>query len=119
MDSTVDMEISLRTAQGKNTEKKGILPVVQAVYTSAQMRQLIDNAGEKERENFLLTKKWEDSVGYISTEYAYIYPPGIPLIVPGERISEEVVSKLCGYREMGFQIEGLRRENEIEVWQSE
>lgn len=118
-DSTVDMEISLRTTQGKNAEKKGILPVLQAVYTSAQMRQLIDNAGEKERENFLLTKKWEDSVEYISTEYAYIYPPGIPLIVPGERISEEVVSKLCGYREMGFQIEGLRRENEIEVWQSE
>ena len=28
---------------------------------------------------------WEDSVGLISMEYAYLYPPGIPLIVPAKR----------------------------------
>ena len=26
---------------------------------------------------------WKESAGFISMEYAYLYPPGIPLIVPG------------------------------------
>lgn len=34
----------------------------------------------------------EDSIGEISAEYIIPYPPGIPVLVPGERITEEVVS---------------------------
>ena len=32
-----------------------------------------------------------DAVGRISADSLMIYPPGIPLIIPGEVISEEVV----------------------------
>ena len=32
----------------------------------------------------------EKSEGMISLEYAYLYPPGCPMIVPGERISREM-----------------------------
>ena len=52
----------------------------------------------------------------VSFEYAYLYPPGIPLIVPGERINREAVEILRRYREMGFAIEGLDKEGWIEVW---
>lgn len=34
----------------------------------------------------------EEALGYISTEYAMIYPPGIPFLVPGEVITREVLS---------------------------
>ena len=58
----------------------------------------------------------EDSIGKISAQMAYIYPPGIPIIVEGEIISKEVVSYLRGHEELGFTIEGCKRRNEIEVW---
>ena len=48
-------------------------------------------------------------------EYAYLYPPGIPLIVPGERVSQEAADMLQWYYEMGFSIEGLKRDSYIEV----
>lgn len=33
-------------------------------------------------------KSIEESIGAVSAEYVWAYPPGIPLLVPGERISE-------------------------------
>ena len=59
---------------------------------------------------------WEISEGYVSAEYAYIYPPGVPLIVPGEQISKEVQLSLYKFRELGFQIQGLKKNGKIEVW---
>ena len=58
-----------------------------------------------------------ESIGCISKEYAYLYPPGCPLIVPGEEISNEVIALLEKYRLCGFTIEGLQNQelDEIEV----
>lgn len=49
----------------------------------------------------------KDSVGLVSGEYAFLYPPGIPLVVPGEIISEELVHLLGGYRQNGLSVKGL------------
>lgn len=59
---------------------------------------------------------YEDAVGKISTEYAYLYPPGIPILVPGERITEQIVEILNYYRSAGFHLEGTSVENRIGVW---
>ena len=56
------------------------------------------------------------AAGKISGTYVNLYPPGIPLIVPGERINREAVEILRRYREIGFAIEGLDKEGWIEVW---
>lgn len=40
---------------------------------------------------------WEDAVGKVSAASIWAYPPGIPLLVPGEIISEEL---LCGLSDM-------------------
>lgn len=77
---------------------------------AAQMRE------EKPEETTLL--RWEESQGFVALEYAYLYPPGSPLIVPGERISKEVIERLCVYRTLGFDIEGLQKEGYIEVWKN-
>ncbi len=42
----------------------------------------------------------EEAEGFISAEYIYIYPPGVPVLVPGELITAEVVKILCYYREV-------------------
>ena len=52
--------------------------------------------------------KWNEASGRISLEYVYLYPPGIPMIVPGERITSTIVQKMVKYKEMGFSIEGTK-----------
>ena len=58
---------------------------------------------------------WEKAVGAVSAEYAYLYPPGCPLTVPGERITKETADWLSWYEEHGFAVEGLKKERYIEV----
>lgn len=55
-------------------------------------------------------KIWE-SVDKISGEYVYLYPPDIPLLVPGEVITKEFIESFFSYKEAGFNIEGLEDEN--------
>jgi len=47
------------------------------------------------------------AVGRIAAEYIYIYPPGIPLIVPGEIINEDVCSIIKSWMEIGFDVRGI------------
>ncbi len=49
----------------------------------------------------------ENSVGRISGEYIYLYPPGIPFVVPGERISQEVVDLVRRYQKCGYSVQGM------------
>ncbi len=48
-------------------------------------------------ESAQVTVTLETSVGRISGEYVYLYPPGIPILVPGERIDAGFA---CDVREM-------------------
>ena len=59
--------------------------------------------------------EWKMCGGKVAAEYAYIYPPGIPLIVPGERISEKIAEEMSEYEKMGFRIEGTKVKGKIEV----
>ncbi len=58
-----------------------------------------------------------DCAGRISGEYVYLYPPGIPLIVPGERISAEAVDKIGEYERKNLKIKGFEgvREGILQV----
>jgi arginine/lysine/ornithine decarboxylase len=47
-----------------------------------------------------------DSEGYISAEYLYLYPPGIPLLVPGERITKELLANILEYKSAGLSLQG-------------
>lgn len=59
-----------------------------------------------------------ESMGEICASYVYIYPPGIPLLAPGEKISEECVRRLQFYLEENMEVYGLTKNKEIEiVWE--
>ena len=90
------------------------LPHLERVYTSAEMAKKVRRLRTGVR-----ALPWEQCTGFVSTEYAYLYPPGIPLVVPGERISAEAGRMLLEYRRLGFEIEGLKKDGEIEVWPDE
>lgn len=47
---------------------------------------------------------FKDSVGRISDEAVMCYPPGIPLLVPGEVISDEIAAKISSLKDDGANI---------------
>ena len=59
----------------------------------------------------------KESEGRISAEYAYLYPPGIPLLVPGEIISEEFLIQAEHLRTQGMYLQGMKdyRQQSIRV----
>lgn len=50
---------------------------------------------------------FDQAVGKISKAYIFLYPPGIPLIVPGERVDEELIEALRECERRGLNLEGL------------
>ena len=49
----------------------------------------------------------EESIGRISAEFAYLYPPGIPLITPGEQITGQFIRDMRIYMDKGLYLQGL------------
>ena len=51
------------------------------------------------------------SLGRIAVDFIYIYPPGVPLLVPGERIDERTAEAIEAYDRAGYTLHGPVREN--------
>ena len=55
--------------------------------------------------------KLDDSRGCISGEFVYVYPPGIPILAPGEWISRKVLAVIQDYKKKGLPVQGLLDES--------
>lgn len=103
IDRTMDAALGAAAQADKNAGK----------FPCAEMKLLpkvacdIATAWDEEKETVLL----EECEDEISAEFVHIYPPGIPLIVPGERFTKSVVEQLLRYRQQGLTIEGLYDHN--------
>lgn len=93
-----------------NSEKTEGFAGNEMIYTPAEAERLVYR---KKQETMCVPL--QECGGRIALEYAYVYPPGIPLIVPGERVSEEVTGQIAEYERSGFEIEGTGRKGWIEV----
>ena len=73
--------------------------------SNIKMKQVmtITQAMEAPVKKYALT----ESIGQISAEFVYLYPPGIPLLVPGELITGQFVRNVRRYMEKGLNIQGL------------
>lgn len=63
-----------------------------------------------QHEAFLCKKEQcllEDSEGKIAGDFINLYPPGIPILAPGERITHEILEHIGTYIEAGLSIKGL------------
>ena len=71
----------------------------------ARMKQLmsISQAIDAQQRRYPL----EDSIGKVSAEFAYLYPPGIPIIVPGELITGQFIRNVRRYMDQGLEVQGL------------
>ena len=104
---------------------------------SEQILQEMDfndqNTTKKEASNYFISKKQEykikyrpyealqrkkykkclqESIGSCSGAYVYLYPPGIPMLVPGEVIEEYHISLILEYKKDGFYVKGIEQDEE-------
>ena len=109
-DALEEMDRSAGENGGEVTGQDGGLPENEMVCSSARIEELAREEG------CIRSVPLEACEGLISMEYAYLYPPGIPLIVPGERVSHGSLQVLLKSRRQGFSLEGMEKEGSIRVW---
>ena len=97
----------LVTALHETEEKNGRLNAAEAGFTARMYRenprrmQIYQALDLPYREVPL-----DEAVGKMAADYVYLYPPGIPLIVPGEVITEEFIRHIRECRERKLNVEG-------------
>ena len=97
-------EINQEEAQKKKEKRETEEPKAgRTAYTSLSQFMSITEAMESKSE----IRKLEESVGRISAEFGYLYPPGIPLIVPGEQITGQFIRNMRIYMDKGLYLQGL------------
>lgn len=53
-----------------------------------------------------------ESAGHYAGEFVNLYPPGAPLLVPGERITPQITADIQRCLEAGLNVQGLKTEEE-------
>jgi arginine/lysine/ornithine decarboxylase len=56
-----------------------------------------------------------DAIGSISSDFIIPYPPGIPLVVPGEILEEETIKHINQLLQQGIDVLGVRDNNRISI----
>lgn len=86
---------------GRKKRKEIVIDKKSPMFPVQRMK--IFDAAEGRNERIRIS----ESEGRISAEFIYLYPPGIPLVVPGEEISKELIECLDRYKKEGFEIQGM------------
>ncbi len=62
----------------------------------------------------------EQSENGIAADYIFAYPPGIPLIVPGERITRALLEQIAFFKQIGIHMENAyAKEGAVQIMQAE
>lgn len=106
----VDIDARLEAEDGFLTEtKKPYFFKKQAQekkpYTSERLEKAMSIAEALDRDTEIIFLN--EAKDKVAGEFVDVYPPGIPLIVPGERYSRELIEQLFSMKKQGLVIEGL------------
>ena len=66
---------------------------------------------------FITKNEWvllDESDERIAAEFVNLYPPGIPIVVPGERIDNRIIRMIKAYLDNGYTVQGVERDREDE-----
>lgn len=80
------------------------LPVLSA---ASEQRMTIAQAMDASRRKVSIP----ESEGMVSAEFVYVYPPGIPIVAPGEVLKREDVELIMKYKEFGLPVQGMEDRN--------
>lgn len=84
---------------------------IERVYRRNPKRMEIAEAWEAKKNEIPLM----GSVGCVAGEFVSLYPPGIPLLVPGEAITEELTESISECFRLGLNVQGVSGNLRIKV----
>lgn len=84
------------------------------IYTPVPARMTIGEAEEVSR-RAMEDVASEDAVGRISAEFVYLYPPGIPILAPGEEILEKTVKDIENCKVLGLEVQNMTADGRFRV----
>lgn len=100
-----DLDLLINSLQDIASQRDKI-PIIQKTYPVYPRLKMINTP----KEAFFSKSfevKLEDANGYVSAEMIIPYPPGIPLIYPGEEVTKEVIELVQYYRSLGWPLRGI------------
>lgn len=91
----------------RRRKKKDKSELMKQEYINPQVVVAPQQAFYAEKQSFAL----EDSVGRICAEFVMCYPPGIPILAPGERITKEILEYIRYTKEKNCLLTGTEDPN--------
>lgn len=99
----IDGALRRRTESGRKEKTASETPEgLESKLSHPVRRTLICEAMDADTERTAL----QDTVGKVSAEFVYLYPPGIPIIAPGEVFTDAIVEKIMAYKAAGLLVQG-------------
>ncbi len=88
-------------------KESGYVPEVEVLSTGEGTESIkLSEAMDIKKERIALSR----ARGRISAGFISLFPPGIPLIIPGEVFTEEITGKIEDYLRQGLSVKGLVRQ---------
>ena len=103
-------ETAWRRQTGRDQDQKAgggsadVLPTPLELYCPREKYMELWEAMDAETEE----RRLAEAAGCISAEFIYLYPPGIPVLAPGEVVTEAVIRCITDCRERGLQVQGMQ-----------
>lgn len=99
----IDGALRRRTESGRKEKAASETPEgLESKLSHPVRRMLICEAMDADTER----TAFQDTVGKASAEFVYLYPPGIPIIAPGEVFTDAIVEKIMAYKAAGLLVQG-------------
>lgn len=95
----IEIDQGLSCQNKENYDNNYIMPKPPMAFCSISM------ALDSKKEMCFL----DNAIGFVSAEYIYLYPPGIPLLVPGEVFTEEYIVIIKKYLSAGLTVKGVEK----------
>lgn len=103
-------DIDQKLEQKKN-RKSAVKLESRSIYTENKKVMQMRDAEDAPQQEIPL----EESVGKVSAGFVFLYPPGIPVIVPGEEINGKFVKDMKQCMQLGLDVEGLSPDGRITI----
>lgn len=97
----IDFALDNNKKARQNAEEMDLF--LEQAYAVRKKAMEISQAGDCVEETIL-----SKSIGAVSAEYVYLYPPGIPMIVPGEIITSDFIEILEKCRKLDLNVQGMK-----------
>lgn len=102
------LERALKEIDGQLENAEGTKKLPAALPSVSQRMSIYEAVRQKKTSCAL-----EASEGLPAADYIYLYPPGIPIVTPGEIITDAVVRMIKCWLDDGLHVSGIVRKNGI------